>query len=305
MAEKISRTVLVTGATGHQGSAVCRTLCFRGHKVHAFTRHPTSDEAKRVQALGAVLVEGDFEDRESLAKAMKGCDAVFAMGTPYEKGVEAEIREDENILDVAGDVGVRHVLFSSVASADRNTGIAHFDSKHIIEKELEKSGLPYTIVAPVYFIENLWSDRELPMGFFSWGIPRDHPLQQVALSDLAEVCAEILELRDPYLGKRIEVASDEVTGDDAATHLSAAAGRQFSYKQVSPHEKGAALGEDYVKMLSWFIEEGYSVDIARLHEEFPSVHWHTFESWAHEQDWRYLDRAAEALKGMEAGAPSR
>lgn len=305
MAKKISRTILVTGATGHQGSAVCRTLCHRGHRVHAFTRDPQSDEAKRVQQLGAVLVEGNFEDRESLAKAMKGCDAVFAMGTPYEKGVDAEIREDENIVDVAGDVGIQHLLFSSVASADQDTGIAHFDSKHIVEEQLAKSGVPYTIVAPVYFMENLWSERELPLGFFSWGIPRDRPLQQVALSDLAEVCAELLELRDPYLGRRIEVASDEITGDDAASILTREAGRQFSYQQRSPEEKGAALGEDYVKMLAWFVEEGYRADIAKLHEEFQGVHWHTFESWAHEQDWRFLDRAAEAAKGMQAGAPSR
>ena len=49
---------------------------------------------------------------------------------------------------------VRHFVYSSVAGADQNTGIPHFETKHVVEQHLHQSGLPYTIVAPVFFMEN-------------------------------------------------------------------------------------------------------------------------------------------------------
>src|SRR5690606_21633370 len=62
MAEENKRTILVTGATGHQGGTLARVLLERGHKVRAFTRFPTSEGARRVERLGAEIYRGDFED---------------------------------------------------------------------------------------------------------------------------------------------------------------------------------------------------------------------------------------------------
>src|SRR5438552_438347 len=42
--------------------------------------------------------------------------------------------------------------------ADRATGIPHFDSKFEVEKEIRRSGVPFTIVAPVFFMENFLAD---------------------------------------------------------------------------------------------------------------------------------------------------
>ena len=68
-------TVLVTGATGHQGGAVARLLLSRGHRVHALVRSPDSEQARSLEHLGARLVSGDFEDVDSLEQAMRGVDA--------------------------------------------------------------------------------------------------------------------------------------------------------------------------------------------------------------------------------------
>lgn len=303
MAEKMNRTVLVTGATGHQGGTLARALIMRGHKVRGFTRFPTSEGAQRVKQMGAEIVQGDFEDVASLKNAMEGVDAVFAMGTPYEGGPRTEVEEVRDIFDAASAVGVQHLVYSSVASADKDTGVPFFESKRELERDLEQRGLPFTIVAPVSFMENLWGQPSLRRGFFTYGVPEDRPLQQVALEDLAHVTAEILEQRDPYVGERIEVASDEVTGAEAARILSRISGTDLSYSTQSPEEAAANKGEGYEKMMRWHMEHGYSVDIEALKARFPEVKLHTFEEWARAQDWGFLQRARRPRpddKGAEA-----
>jgi uncharacterized protein YbjT (DUF2867 family) len=44
--------------------------------------------------------------------------------------------------------------------ANKKTGIPHFDSKYLVEKHVAGLGIPYTISAPVAFMENIvapWS----------------------------------------------------------------------------------------------------------------------------------------------------
>src|SRR5690554_4750799 len=96
-----SLSVLVTGATGQQGGAVARALIKKGHKVRALTRKPDSQRALAVKQQGAELAIGNFDDRDSLVKAMKGVDAVFIMGTPFEAGMETETRQGIAAVDAA------------------------------------------------------------------------------------------------------------------------------------------------------------------------------------------------------------
>src|SRR5689334_17650222 len=85
-----SKIVLVTGATGKQGGSVAGELVTRNHEVRGLTRDPQSEAARRLAAHGVVPVKGDFADPASLRAAMEGVDAVFAMSTPFERGIDAE-----------------------------------------------------------------------------------------------------------------------------------------------------------------------------------------------------------------------
>src|SRR5258705_8034702 len=151
-------TVLVTGATGQQGGHLVRELIARGHSVRALTRKPESAGAAALAARGVTIVPGDFEDQGSLESAARGVDTLFAMATPLESGVNAETRAGINIVRAASAVGVSHLVYSSVAGADRASGVPHFDSKFEVEKEIRRSAVPFTIVAPVFFMENFLAD---------------------------------------------------------------------------------------------------------------------------------------------------
>ena len=72
---------------------MARLLLQKGHGVAAFTRQVQSTAAQKLANLGARIVTGDLNDRASVERAAEGVDAIFAMGTPFEAGIEAEIRQ--------------------------------------------------------------------------------------------------------------------------------------------------------------------------------------------------------------------
>ena len=124
--------VLVIGATGNQGGHVARLLLHKGHSVAAFTRQVLSPAAQKLANLGARIVTGDLNDRASVERAAEGVDAIFAMGTPFEAGIEAEIMQGSMVAEAARARG-KYLVYNSVASANLNTGIPHFDSKWEVE----------------------------------------------------------------------------------------------------------------------------------------------------------------------------
>ena len=85
--------VLVTGATGKQGGHLVGELLARGHSVRALTRKPESPAAAALAQRGVTIVTGNFEDQQSLERAARGVDTVFAMSTPFESGAQTETRE--------------------------------------------------------------------------------------------------------------------------------------------------------------------------------------------------------------------
>jgi uncharacterized protein YbjT (DUF2867 family) len=284
-------SVLVSGATGQQGGALARILLGRGHTVRAFVRRPDSFEAEELERLGAELAEGDFEEPSSIEAAARDTDALYIVATPFEAGMEAETRHGIAAADAAKAAGVEHLVYSSVADADKDTGIPHFDSKREVEKHIEGLGIPYTIVAPVYFMDNLlapWTLPQLKEGRFPMALPPSRPLQQIALSDIASFAALVLENRKKFLDRRVDIASDELAGEELAEILRRVTGHEIHYVELPLEQVRQAMGEDGARMFEWFDEVGYSADIEALRREHPEVRWHTFEEWAKEQDWSAL-----------------
>jgi uncharacterized protein YbjT (DUF2867 family) len=282
-----SLSVLVTGATGKQGNPVARVLLEKGHRVRALTRKPDSAAAQELKRLGAELATGNFDDRATLERAARGVDAVFAMATPYEAGTDVEIRQGITLADAVKAAGVKHLVYSSVGSADRKTGIPHFDSKYKIEEHIKCLGVPYSIIGPVFFMDNLMSPWWLPglqQGKFVIAMPRSRKLQQIAVTDIGEFAVLVLEHRQQFLGKRLDIASDDVSPAEVAEILSRVTGHKIESVE-QPIEEVRGVSEDWAKMFEWFNRVGYSADIARLRRDYPQVGWHTFEQWAKAQDW--------------------
>ena len=286
-----SKLVLVTGATGNQGGAVVQALLSQGHRVRALTRNASSPAAKRLNQQGVEIAVGDFTDQDSLVRATRGVDAVYTMTTPFEQGVEVETAQGIAITDAAKTTGVGHLVYSSVASADQATGIPHFDSKYEVEKHIVSSGVPYTIIAPVFFMENLllpWTLPGLREGKLAQAMPGTRPLQQISVTDIGAFAAAVIERGNTVFGQRYDIAGDELTGDEAVTILSKVTGRDIHYEGFPP-DVLRGQSEDLALMYEWFDHTGYVADIESLRRNFPEVKWHNFKEWVHKQDWRILD----------------
>ena len=117
----------VTGATGFVGGRLVARLRERGDEVLALVR---SKERARSAVLDAELVEGALSDRERLADAIAGADAVFHLAADYRVGIpkeeraamaETNVRGTENVLDAAHDAGVARTVYVSTVNAFGNT----------------------------------------------------------------------------------------------------------------------------------------------------------------------------------------
>jgi uncharacterized protein YbjT (DUF2867 family) len=272
------RKILVTGATGQQGGSLARLLLQKKHKVYALTRNTQSASAQDLRNKGANIVKGDLDDSDSLERAVKDVESVFLMGTPFEDGAEGEIRRGKLMADVAKENKVEHLVYSSVANADKKTGIPHFESKYKVEQHIKNLGIPHTIIGPTFFMENLLgpglekSQLALPLSLST-------TLQQSALQNIAEFSALVLERHKTFVGKRIDIASDEVTGEQDAEILSNELGQRIRYVSI-PLEQVYQANEDMARMYEWYEKVGTGIEITSLHQDYPEVNWLTFKDWA-------------------------
>jgi len=211
-------TVVVTGSTGKQGGAVARGLLKRGHRVRAVTRDPTqarrsrSRTPERNSLRRRSKTRGDQEGARRSDLSLRDDDAVRRYG--YRDTTRCRA------ADAAKAAGV-HLVFTSVGSANRQTGIPHFDSKYEVEKHIAKVGVRATILAPVAFMENLWFAKEqLAKGIYATALSPTRAHAQIAVSDIGEVAVRVLEDAGRFAGKRFDLASDELTGNEALAILS-------------------------------------------------------------------------------------
>jgi uncharacterized protein YbjT (DUF2867 family) len=282
-----AKTVLVTGATGRLGLLVDRLLV-RGHAVRAMTRRPDSAEAAALQATGAQVVYGDFEDRASIEAAARGADAMFATGTAHRSGPDGELRHGNNIAEAAAAAGVGLLVYSSGDGASEDSPVPLFRVKHQVEERIRSLGIPYTILAPAYFMENLFNPWNLPAlraGTFPSPIAVSAPLQQVAVADLAAFATLAIERPGALAGCRLPLASDELSAEQAAGAISHVTGRRFHARPVPTDELSPGLRT----LFGWLADVGHKVDIDSLRARYPDVGWQRYADWARLQRSRLLD----------------
>jgi uncharacterized protein YbjT (DUF2867 family) len=191
-----------------------------------------------------------------------------------------------NIVDAAEAAGLEHVVYVSVAGADRRTDVPLFESKRQVEEYLSQSSLPFTIIAPVYFMDNLWNPWNLPVlaaGRFPSPIPPARKLQQIPLGNVIDFAAYALGRRDEFIGRRVEIASDDLSALEAVEVVADLTGRRL---EVDTRVNGGPL-----PLFWWLDRVGYTIELNDLRERFPDIHRRRFRAWAQTQDWSLVTPA--------------
>lgn len=282
---KSDKTILVTGATGQQGGATARHLLADGWNVKALTRNPNNPPAKTLEDSGVELVQGDLADRARLDEILNGVYGVFSVQQFWEHGYDGELQQGKILADAAKAASVEHFVYSSVGSADKKTGLPHFDSKWLIEEHIRSLGIKASILRPVFFMENLlmpdFKDNILK-GTLGISLKTDVSLQMIAVDDIGAFASLVFGDPDTYDGKAIDLAGDELTGPQMAEALSGALGKDVNFMEF-PIEQLRALNEEYAVMFEWFNDYGYEADIPALKKIHPGLK--SFKTWLSETSW--------------------
>jgi uncharacterized protein YbjT (DUF2867 family) len=277
-----NQKILVTGATGKQGGSVARQLLLHGHTVIAMTRKPDSEKARVLARLGAEIIQGDLDDSASLQRATKGIWGVFAVQNTWEAGVEKEEQQGKRFAEVCRKAGVQHFVYSSVGSADRNTGIPHFDNKWRVEETVRSLDFPsYTIIRPVFFMENFlspWFKPGIDEGKLLVALKPDTVLQMIAVEDIGKFGAWAFEEHEALNGREIDIAGDASTMPEVARTISSASGKKVEFVRASIEEVRKS-SEDFAIMLEWFDAVGYNADIDAVSQE-SGIQPLTLDEWA-------------------------
>ncbi|MFI9254944.1 NmrA/HSCARG family protein [Streptomyces sp. NPDC053069] len=288
-------TVLVTGATGLQGGATARQLLAAGWQVRALVRDPAAPRAQALVQAGAETVPGDMGNRPSLDSAMRGVHGVFSVqptvgypGTPAGFTVEDEIHLGMNVIEAAIDADVRHLVYASVAGAERSTGIRRWESKWHIEGRIGALGLPATILRPVRFMENHF-DPTLGVhdGVLADVIKPEVPVQLIAGTDIGAFAALAFTNPDQYIGQALEIAGDELTLPQIVDAISRTTGVAITYRAI-PREVLTGLDPDARAGYDFANHKGgWQADIPKLRSLHPALM--DFDTWLRKEGKTQFD----------------
>jgi uncharacterized protein YbjT (DUF2867 family) len=274
----MNRTVLVVGATGHQGGAVVEALGKTDFHVRAMVRDMTTDEAKALQKRRVEMVLANLDDYKSLVDAMDGAYGAFSMLNFMDGGVEKEEERGKRVADAAKEAGLQHFIYSSVGGADRNSGVPHFESKWHVEQYIRELGLPYSIVRPTTFMSNLM-ESSAASRFIAFsmmhGESERKPIQMIAVEDIGKWVAHMLLNREKFLYKAVEIAGDEVDFRKMMAAYKKVYGKTHTPPEPSqaqaPATQRPGPSADFEKMFKWINTYGYKADLEMNRREIPDL----------------------------------
>lgn len=273
--DKTHNIILVTGATGRQGGATARHLLANDWPVRAIARDLTTPAARALQQAGAEVVQADNDNLAALETAMQGVYGVFSI-QPAVFGYEAEVRQGKNIADAAKTAGVHHFVYTSVGGAEGQSRVRKL-GKWEIEQYIQALGLPFTILRPANFMEDIIGPRfGVPGGTFSIALKPDVSLRLIAVDDIGALATLMFERPDAYLGQISELAGDSLTPPQVAAAISHATGHSISYVQI-PLETIRQQNADVAQVFYFLNEIGYQTNISALRKLYPGLM--NFETW--------------------------
>lgn len=268
-------TFLVIGATGLQGGAVARALLSLGQPVRALTRKTNSAAARALAELGAEVVAGDLDRPETLTPAFAGVQGLFSVQDFYAPGVglAGEIRQGRAVIAAAKAAGVRHVVQSTMGDGLAPGGPAHFLSKAVLERDIRTSGLDWTLLGTVWFMDNLLNPAMQPHLTFpvlSGSLKRDTRFQMLAVSDLARMAAKALTRPDIWSGRKLNLAGDTMTVGAMKAAYREVTGRAARFWPL-PAPMFRRLSPEFAAQLRWHNEVGFAFDQAELRSILPDA----------------------------------
>jgi uncharacterized protein YbjT (DUF2867 family) len=219
--------ILVVGATGTNGREVVQQLSARGVPVRALVRG--TEKSPDLRLANVELVRGDLGDPPSLDAALRGVRKAFIVTAVDQRCVEWF----RNFFAAAKRAGGPHVVkFSGMGAGSADTPIMNQHGE--TDDMLQRSGMPWTILRPNSFHQNLlWSAGTIKdQGTFYLPLG-DAKQSLVDVRDIGAVAAEVLTGAG-HEGQVYELTGPEsLSYHDVAATLTKVLGKPVRYVPVS------------------------------------------------------------------------
>ncbi|MBP3048972.1 NmrA/HSCARG family protein [Bacillus subtilis subsp. subtilis] len=199
--------ILITGANGQTGRAVIKALLSKGERIRAFVH--TTEQIQEIKSLGQIeVVAGDMLDQKAVDEAFIGVSTVYHI-CPAVNPYEVEI--GKMIIKAARLANVEHFVYHSVLHSILQ-GMPHHQKKLMVEEFLVDSGIPYTIIQPAVFMQNILMSWKLlsEKGIFQqkFFTTQETRICMIDLEDLAEA-ASIILTSPGHIGATYELCGPE------------------------------------------------------------------------------------------------
>lgn len=238
-----TRTLLVTGASGHLGRAVVEALFASGtaDRVVAGSRRPETLADLAARGVEARRVDFD-DDVAALAKAFAGVDRLLIVSTDALDRPGHRLEQHLRAIEAAKRAGVGHILYTSMSRPHAANPMWLAPDHRGTEEAIAASGIPYTILRHNWYFENIagsiahavaagvWSDA-VGEGRVAYVARRDCALADAAALASGETASSIRDVTGPEL----------LSGSDIARILSERSGKTLSYAPVDETSRVAAL----------------------------------------------------------------
>jgi len=223
-------TILILGATGKTGSQLIKPLKSKGHMVRALVRDV--NKGADLKKEGADIFVGDMLNLESLKDAFTGATVVYVCTPVTPRALEMA----EVILKAAERFGRPHLVRLSVIGASINGPNENCRMHFQADEMLQKSGLPYTILKPNFFMDNLFlclnsialeSKIEWPAGDVSIGM--------IDARDIAESAIGVMNSLSAHVGRTYVLTGPAaVNFPSVCKTLSSQLGKEIKYVKIVP-----------------------------------------------------------------------
>jgi uncharacterized protein YbjT (DUF2867 family) len=230
----------ISGITGKVGGAAARRLLEQGHKVRGLARDP--QRAAEWTAQGVEIEQGDFNDTDTLVKALDGVEGAFVMSPPNmapspdfaeAKAIAVSLRK---ALETAPPPRV--AVLSSIGS-QQTSKLGLITATHILEQELGVLDIPIAFLRPGSFLENFtYALQAAQSGFFdTFNTPTSLKVPMVATTDIGNEVAALLTAT--WSGRRIIELGTLYTADDLADALTSVLNKLVQARAI-PRDHWAA-----------------------------------------------------------------
>ncbi|MCP2025184.1 uncharacterized protein YbjT (DUF2867 family) [Flavobacterium sp. HSC-32F16] len=253
--------LLVFGATGSQQFHVIGEAKNKGAIVYAATS--SEKNFSKLEDAGAIPVLGDMSDALKMKEITKGIDAV-ALLIPVSLPNPADgFQLAKNVIDAAKENGVKMIVWNTSGFlAPHKLGIPMEDVKLDTKEYLQNCGVPYVIIEPSIYAENLLapyttdyvkSERKV-----AYPTPEDMPIGYIASRDVSAFVAEAL-YKPEFSGRSFMVSGlDNLKGNDLAEKFSIGLDEKIDFYAMPPQEFGDKLsilvGEESARGVQGYYE---------------------------------------------------